>query len=260
MLRVGACTIKATMQPFRPVSAVGHVIAALALVTAVAHAQTVDEIVAKNIEAKGGVALLEATTSVRLVARGSMQVPGTAQGTETRITSLMKRPYLFRNEMELSGQKLIQGFDGTTLWMSVGGMPAQVLPAGPQTEALKSSSQIDPPLLNYKEKGTKIELAEPETANGRTLHHLIVTPKVGPPMHYYVDAETNLEAKMVIDTEEQGQKMRMEMRFSDFKEIDGRTVPFLITQYVNGQRVGQMIIENVEFNVPMEDSLFRMPK
>ncbi|HEY0872381.1 MAG TPA: DUF4292 domain-containing protein [Vicinamibacterales bacterium] len=232
----------------------------LALSAGLVQAQTVDEIVAKNIAAKGGAELLAATTSVRTVGRGTMQVPGTTQAAEVSVTTSSKRPYFVRNEMEMAGQKMVQGFDGTTLWMSVAGMPAQSLPPGPQTDAFKTSSQIDSPLLDYKAKGTKIELGEPETENGRTLHHLIVTPKTGPAMHYYIDPKTNLESKMVIDIDEGGQQVRMEMRFSDFKEVEGRMVPFTVTQFLNGQRVGQMNYEKVEFNVPMDESIFRMPK
>ena len=227
---------------------------ALGLTAGAAQAQTVGEIVSRNIEAKGGAALLAATTSVRTVGTGTMQ------GAAVTVSSVSKRPSFFRNEMEMGGQKLVQGFDGTTLWVAAGNMPPQALPPGPQTESLKHSSQIDSPLLNYKEKGTKIDLGEPLTENGRTYHHLIVTPRTGPAMHYYIDSATNLESKMIIDVEDGGQKMTMEMRFSNFKAIDGRTVPFTVSQYVNGKEVGQMHFERVEFNVPLDDSIFRMPK
>ena len=227
---------------------------ALGLTAGAAQAQSVDEIVSRNIEAKGGAALLAATTSVRTVGTGNMQ------GAAVTVSSVSKRPSFFRNEMEMGGQKLVQGFDGTTLWVAAGNMPPQALPPGPQTESLKHSSQIDSPLLNYKEKGTKIDLGEPLTENGRTYHHLIVTPRTGPAMHYYIDSATNLESKMIIDVEDGGQKMKMEMRFSNFKAIDGRTVPFTVSQYVNGKEVGQMHFERVEFNVPLDDSIFRMPK
>ena len=180
---------------------------ALGLTAGAAQAQSVDEIVSRNIEAKGGAALLAATTSVRTVGTGNMQ------GAAVTVSSVSKRPSFFRNEMEMGGQKLVQGFDGTTLWVAAGNMPPQALPPGPQTESLKHSSQIDSPLLNYKEKGTKIDLGEPLTENGRTLHHLIVTPRTGPAMHYYIDSATNLESKMIIDVEDCGQKMKMEMRF-----------------------------------------------
>ena len=217
-------------------------------------AQTVDEIVAKNIQAKGGYELLKSTTSVRTTGAGTMQ------GAEVTILTVTKRPSFVRNEMSVAGQKMIIGFDGTTAWvLPPGGLAAQPLPPGPQTEALKQNSQIDSPLFEYKAKGTKIELGEPLPEGGRTLQHLIVTPKGSPAMHYYIDPATGLEAKMVIDTEDAGQKMKMELRFSDFKPVDGRMVPFAVTQFVNGNQVLDMKFQKIEFNVPVDEAIFKMP-
>jgi outer membrane lipoprotein-sorting protein len=230
------------------------VLLTLAVGAAPVSAQTVDEIIAKNIEAKGGLATLKATNTVRTTTRGTMQ------GAEISARTSSKRPFLFRNEAEMGGQKMIQGFDGETFWMAVGNMPARPLPPGPQVEALKQSSQIDSPLLDYKAKGTGVTLGEPVTHDGRKQHHLIVTPKTGPTMHYYIDAETNLESRMVIEAGEGGQNTTMELRFSDYKTVDGRTVPFTTTQYVNGNQVVQMQLQKVEFNIPLDDALFTMPK
>jgi outer membrane lipoprotein-sorting protein len=229
-------------------------LAALALAVPAVHAQTVDEIVAKNVEAKGGFETLKSTNTVRTTGTGQMQ------GSEVTMTSLTKRPYFVRNEMTMAGQTMVMGSDGETVWMVAPGLPAKVLPPGPQSEAMKQTSQIDSPLLDYKTRGTKIELGEAVTEGGRRLQHLIVRQKTGPAMHYYLDAATGLESKMVIDVEEGGQQMKMEMRFSDFRKVDGRTVPFTITQFVNGSQVSEIKFEKIEFNVPMEDSLFRIPK
>lgn len=226
----------------------------LVLVAAPAvHAQTVDEIVAKNIQAKGGYELLKSTTSVRTTGSGTMQ------GAKVTIVTVTKRPFYVRNEMGLAGQKMVMGFDGETAWMAAGELPPQALPAGPQTESMKQNSQIDSPLFDYKAKGTKIELAEPLKEAGRTLHHLVVTPKGSPAMHYYLDAATGLEAKMIIDTEDNGQKIKMEMHFLDFKPVEGRMVPFTVAQFVNGNPVAEVKFQKIEFNVPLDDAIFRMP-
>ena len=228
-------------------------LAILALAAPAVHAQTVDEIVAKNIEAKGGLETLKSTNSVRTTGTGTMQ------GNEVTITSFTKRPYFVRNEMSMAGQAIVMGSDGETAWMVAPGLPAKVQPPD-KAEALKQSSQIDSPLLDYKARGTKIELGEPLTEGGRRFHHLIVRQKTGPVMHYYLDAATGLEAKMAIDVEEAGQQLKMEMRFSDFRTVEGRTVPYRMTQFVNGNQVSEIKFDKIEFNVPMEDSLFRIPK
>jgi outer membrane lipoprotein-sorting protein len=217
-------------------------------------AQTADDLVARNLAAKGGVELLKSTTSVRTTATGMMS------GARVSVTTSTKRPYYMRQEMAMGDQKMVQGFDGQTLWMAAGGMPAQALPPGPRTDALKQTSQIDSPLLDYKAKGTRVELGDPLTVEGKRLHHLVVTPKSGPAMHYYLDPETYLESRMVMEVDESGQKSTMEMRFSDFKTIEGRTMPFTITQYVNGTRMGEMKFEKIEFDPPLDDAFFRMPK
>ncbi len=239
------------------------IVATLALASP-AVAQSVDEIVAKNIQAKGGEELLRATTTVRTIGSGQVQ------GQKVTVRTTTKRPSLMRNEMTLTvpagagekppAQSVIQAFDGENLWIQRDSMPPQVLQPGEQVEAVRRTSQIDSPLLDYKAKGTTITLGEPSTEGGRKTHHLIVTPKGAPPMHYYIDAETFLESRMVIDVDQGGQKLRMEMRFSDFKNIDGRTVPFTITQFMNGTQVGQVRFDTVEFNVPVDDELFRLPK
>lgn len=229
------------------------VIAIFALVPAAA-AQSVDDVIAKNLQAKGGVGLLKQTTSVRTLATAS-----TPNG-EVTITSLSKRPNLMRNEISGAGQNLVIGFDGTTAWVAPQGMPAQAMPAGPQTEMMKQSSQIDSPLLDYQAKGMKVELAGTESEGERKLHHLVLTPKTGPRMHYFIDAATGLESRMVMESDEGGQLTRMEIRFSDFRTVGGRTVPFTTTQVVNGKEAGQLKFEKIEFNVPLDDSIFRMPK
>jgi outer membrane lipoprotein-sorting protein len=218
-----------------------------------ASAQTVDDVIAKNLQAKGGVELLKQTASVRTVATAS-----TPNG-EVTITSVSKRPNLMRNEITGAGQNLVIGFDGTTAWVAPQGMPAKAMPAGPQTEMLKQS-QIDSPLLDYQTKGMKVELAGTESEGERKLHHLVLTPKTGPRMHYFIDAATGLESRMVMESDEGGQLNRMEIRFSDFRTIDGRTVPFTTTQVIDGKEAGQLKFEKIEFNVPLDDSMFRMPK
>lgn len=225
----------------------------LALVSP-ASAQSVDEIIAQNLEAKGGVTLLKQTMSVRTVAKAV-----TPNG-EVTITSVSKRPNLMRNEITGAGQSFVIGFDGTTAWVAPQGLPPQAMPAGPQTEMMKQTSQIDSPLLDYQAKGMKVELAGTESEGARKLHHLVLTPKAGPRMHYFIDAATGLESRLLIESTEAGQMTRMEIRFADYRTVDGRTVPFSTTQVVNGNEAGQIKFEKVEFNVPLDDSMFRMAK
>jgi outer membrane lipoprotein-sorting protein len=189
-----------------------------------------------------------------------MSGTATVQGTLVPITTVSKRPNLMRNEMEMGGQKLVQAFDGTSMWMLIPGMPAQEVPSGPQTEVLKRHSQFDPVFIDYKEKGHKIELQGKESDGGKEVYHLVVTPKDGPVAHYYIDIATGLETKTVTDIDDPAMKGKIETRMSDYRSVEGRMVPFTMTQVVNGTTVAEMKFEKVEFNVALDDTLFKMPK
>jgi len=231
-------------------------IAGLALVFAVpaVHAQTVDEILAKNLQAKGGVETIKATNSVRMTGKANVQ------GMDVPITSSVKRPHLMHNQMDMGGQKMVQAFDGTSMWVAMGENPPQQLPDGPQLQALKENSTFDPLFLDYKNKGHKIELVGKETEGGKTVNHLLVTTKGGMQFHYYLDAETGLETRFTTTAEMQGQKAEIETRLSDYRVVEGRTLPFTVTQLMNGNQIVQMKYEKIEFNVPLDDAMFKMPK
>ena len=227
---------------------------ALLLAAPAARAQTVDEIIAKNLEAKGGVEKLKSTESVRMTGTA------TVQGNALPVTTLSKRPNLMRNEIDMGGQKMTQGFDGTSMWIAMPGIPAQEVPPGPQVEILKRQSQFDPVFIDYKERGTTIELKGKVAEGGKDAYHLVVTPKEGPVAHYYLDAATGLEMRTVIEINDPQMKGTMETRLSDYRTVDGRVVPFSIVHVVNGNTAAEMKFEKIEFNVTVDDALFKMPK
>ena len=219
-----------------------------------AFTQTIDEIVAKNLEAKGGVERLRETQTMRL-SGNVMQ-----QGLRGTTVTLSKRPNLFRRELDIRGQKMLQGYDGTTLWISVAGMPAQEMPPGPQTEALKRAVDFDAAFLDWKQKGHTLEYRGKVTEGAKSYHHLVFTPKGGPPIEYYIDPETGLEAKTVMQVKDGAMQGKMETRFTDYRTVEGRTMPFVMTNVVDGKQVAQVRLERVEFNIPLDDALFRIPK
>ena len=56
-----------------------------------------------------------------------------------------------------------------------------------------------------------------------------------------------------------GNTVRSVTEFSDYRDVDGRMVPFAIQQRVNGTVVASTTLSKVEFNVPVEDAIFKMP-
>ncbi len=239
---------------FRWVSYTPFLVTLLAA-SAAAQAQTVEEIVAKNLEAKGGAEKWNAITAVKMT--GTF----TREGMQLPMTVYAKRPNYTRQEMVLKDRKLVQAFDGTTGWLinpMISDAP-QELPRH-VSAMMQNTADFDGPLVDYKTKGHSIELVGREKLGASDVYHLKITMKTGQVQHYYLDAESGIELKKSEDVDlGQGQKQTFETEMSDYRPVDGVMVAHSVTQRINQKPVGQISIDNVEFNPVVDDSLFRMP-
>src|SRR5262245_40517345 len=98
-----------------------------------ASAQTAEEIVDKNLQAKGGLTKMRAMQTVKQTSRISMQ------GMEATLTMIGKRPNLMRQEILIQGQTVVMAFDGTAPWMvnPLLGSTSAVVVTGPQSEMIR---------------------------------------------------------------------------------------------------------------------------
>lgn len=236
---------------------------AAALLTATwVSAQTVDELVAKNLQARGGEAKLKAITTMRLNGKVSVQ------GMELPMVVAAKRPNLMRQEMTIQDKRIVTAFDGTTAWM-INPMMGSDVPQeiqGPQSELAKEQADFDGPLVDYKAKGNTIETVKGEgpngtdkLADGTPVYKLKITRKTGRVQYYYLDAKTGIELKTTTEIDQGGNKMIVEQELSDYRPIDGIQVPHAMRSFMNGQPVASIVIDKAEFNVPIEDTFFKMP-
>jgi hypothetical protein len=217
---------------------------------------TVDDIIAKNLQAKGGAEKWQAIKSVTMT--GKM----TAQGTEMPLTVYAMRPNFNRQEITMPAGKAIQAFDGTTAWVvnpMLGIEIPQAVP-GPAGELAKNSADFDGALINYKAKGNTIELVGMEKLDGKDVYHLKVTMKGGPVQEYFLDADTGIELRTSVDLElGGGKKQTLTTAMSNYKQVNGIMLPHTVTQTAGERPLLQWTIDTVEFNSVKDDSIFRMP-
>ena len=237
---------------------IGCAVAIVALVGSAPASQspTVDEIVARNLAAKGGADRLRAVTSVKM--RGRIKRPGG----EMPVTSWAKRPNKMRRENISDGQTFVLGFDGMTVWQinPLVSTAAREI-TGPQADRTRQDAgDFDTPLLDYKARGTTVELIGTEAVQGITMHRLRMTFKNGSIQEVYLNADTMLESRTVMQIEQGNRKAIVTLEFSNYKEVDGITVPFNIRQLHNGQVMVEIIYSECQFDVLMADTLFTMPK
>lgn len=231
-------------------------------------AQSVDEIVAKNLQAKGGLDLLRQTNSVRM--SGTFKSFQPSEMTMP-MTTWAKRPNLVRQEVEVTpppGQappgmppgpmKMIRAADGTNVWIQQGSSAPQAQPPG-QAAQIMQDSEFDSVFVDYRTKGVTIDLVGVEKLGGKDVYHLKVSRKNGLLQHYFLDAQTGLEVTVSTEVSQGGTTATVATQLGDYRNVEGRMVPFKTRQIVNGQLAAEMTFDRVEFNVPMADTLFKMP-
>jgi len=226
--------------------------AIVAATAVVVHAQTVDEIVAKNIQAKGGAEKLKSVRSMKLTGHLS------GRGIQAPFTIWWKRPNLARQETEREGTVMVRAFDGATAWMMIGTDVQEV--AGPQAQAAREQADFESPLLDYKAKGHRVELVGLETLDGAKVYHLKLTTKSGQVQDIYLDADTGFEKQTSMAIDQGGQQVLLVSEPSDYREVDGIKLPFSVKQIANGNPISQLTIDKVEFNVPVDEGIFKMPR
>ena len=229
------------------------VVVAAALISASTFAQTVDEIVDKHVAALGGMDKIKAVNTV--ITERSLAV----QGMEIPTKTILVVGKSLRNESTIMGNSMVQVVDDSKGWMI---RPAQMGGTGepedmPADQLKQQIASLDPfgGLVNYKEKGNKVELVGKEKLDKKDVYHLKVTSKEGTSMDEYLDAETFLVSKVKVDMN--GQSGEIEL--SDYKEVEG--VKFPNTMDITNAQMGTMsfITNKVSVNTPVDAAVFKKP-
>lgn len=220
-----------------------------------ASAQTVDDLIKKNIEAHGGLAKLKAVKTMK--ATGKI----IQQGLEIPITLQQKRPGMVRMDAVFQGKSMVQSYDGETGWKidPFQGNPEPEKVAGDDLKDLEQQSDLDGPLVDYKTKGHTVELIGKEELEGTPVYKLKLTLKKGDVREIYLDADTALELKVSSKRKTPGGEIDVDQFLGNYKPVNGLMFAFAIDTKVKGQTVNQIVIDKIETDVPIEDPLFKMP-
>jgi outer membrane lipoprotein-sorting protein len=234
-------------------------VVALALVVAVpAAAQSVDDILAKNTAAKGGLAKFKAVTTMR--ATGKITI---GPGMEAPIILEQKRPNAVRVEVSVQGLIIVQAYDGKNGWMlnpMSGRKDAEPMPSE-MVKSLEEQADMDGPLIDYKEKGSKVELLGKEKAEGVDCFKVQVTLKSGDVRTYFIDAENFLEVKVDSRTTIRGTETEGDTIIGDWKDVGGMMMPHSIDSGQKGAPARQKItLDKIEVNPAIDDARFKMPE
>jgi len=230
---------------------------ALAVLAPCLLAQSVDEIIAKNVQARGGADKLKRVKSIKSTATMSM-----GPGIEAPGTLIQKRPALARLEFTVQGLTAVQAFDGKNGWqiMPFMGKKDPELMSADEAKEIEENADLDGPLVDYKSKGHQVELQGKEKIEGTDAYKLKVTLKNGDVQTIYIDSDSFLDIKEVTKRTVRGTEQEIESAIGDYKPVDGIMFPFAVESGIKGTDQKQKLtITKVELNVPADDSIFKMP-
>jgi hypothetical protein len=232
---------------------------ATALVVAPLSAQTVDSLIAKYIQASGGMARIQAIQSLRRT--GKFTGGG---GFEAVVVQENKRPNSVRDEFSIQGMTGISAYDGKDGWKIEpwqGKRDPESL-GEDEMHGILDEADFDGPLVNYQAKGNKVEYQGVEQIEGSDTHKLKVTRPNGDVSFYYLDTEYYVPIR--IDTQRmiRGAPQEFETSLGDYKQVNGVYLPFSSESGPKGSSSSdrsKITYDKIEANVPLADQRFVRP-
>ena len=219
----------------------------LAVLSGSAAAMTAEELVAKNLEARGGAAKLRAITSMHTV--GARRVGG---GQDAKIESWAVEGQGYRGEFSLQGMTAVSAWDGKEAWSisPFGGRREPQKISADDAKGLIEQTDIAGPLLDYQAKGNKVEYLGTEDIDGTDAHKLRVTLKNGDTEYLFLDPDAFLEIRVVNHRMVRGQEEVATTDLGEYEKVDGIYFPF---------ESGRTHLEKVELNQPIDPKMFGFP-
>jgi len=222
-----------------------------------ASSQTAEELVNKNIEAKGGLDKIKAVKTWRMT--GKLIGGGiTAMSGQENM-----RPNLVRETFSLQGMTAVQAYDGSKAWQiqPFGGRKYPELMGEDDARDLLIDSDFDGPLVDYKAKSNVVEYLGHDVVDGDDALRLKVTLKDGDIIYYYLDPDTYLEIRKETQEFIRGSVRENAFDLGSYKPIAGVMYPFSVASGPKNDvtQWQTVTVDKIEVNVPLDTSDFALP-
>lgn len=231
--------------------------AGLALFAVPASAQTAEEIIAKYIKTIGGMEKIQTVKTLRRT--GKFTGGG---GFEAVFVQENKRPGQVRQQFTFQGMTGFYAYDGKAGWKIEpwgGKKDAEALSEEELKQTLEDAD-FDGPLINYQQKGNKVEFVGTDDIEGTDVYKLKVTLKNGDVSYYFMDTDYCVPIKIETKRTVRGAEQESETVIGDYKEVAGVYLPYSVESGQKGSpNKSQITYEKIEANVALEDSLFKQP-
>jgi hypothetical protein len=216
---------------------VRHCLAALLVGCAAvpAAAQDAQSLVAKNLQARGGAAALDAIKNVTF--EGRTIFPGDFEVTYKEARARLGSSAADRVDFGLQGLDIIQAYDGRQGWKVnplQGRKDAEKMSAD-EARSLADEALVEGPLLAARSDGSRIDYLGREDFDGTNAYKLKVTQKDGDEFTYWLDPDTFLEIKVDETRKIRGAEQTTETELGDYEKVAGVYFPMSVESWTQGQ-------------------------
>jgi len=220
--------------------------------------QTAEELIAKNLEARGGIEKIKAIKTLRMT--GRMQQGGFA----AQVTRTSMAPHYLRQTFTVQGMTEIESWDGSTGWKisPFEGRKDPELLGEDDLRGITEDADFYGPLVDYRTKDNRIEYLGHDTVDGDDAYRLKVTLANGDIIYYFLDPDTYLEIRTEKMEFIRGAVHESVVNLGSYKKVEGVYFPFSM-EYGGKQEdpsdFSKVTIDKIEANVTLEPAQFRMP-
>jgi len=216
--------------------------------------QSLDDILKEHFSAIGQDNIIKVNTQklTGKMLQGGIEIP---------FTMMTKRPGKIRVEGTFQGLTFIQNYNGKEGW-NLNPFAGVTDPQPMSEEDLKEmhyQADMDGMLWNWNEKGYTVTFDGKDDMEGTSCYKIKVDTKEGDSFTYYIDSDSYLLLRSNTKMQRLGNEIESDTYFSNYNMVEGIAVPGKIETKMKDQLMGTLVIENVELNTELDDTLFEKP-
>jgi len=232
-------------------------LAGLALCATSLSAQTADDIIARYIKTVGGMERIQSVQTLRRTGRFTG-----GGGFEAVVVEESKRPNSVRQEFSLQAMTGVNAYDGHTGW-KIEPWQGKKDPEALSEEELRDiveESDFDGPLINYQQKGNRVEFLGQEQVEGTDAFKLKVTLASGDVRYFYMDTDYYVPIRIETKRMIRGAEQEFETSLGDYKQVAGWYLPHSFETGLRGSPdKNKITFDRIEANVSVDDLRFARP-
>lgn len=221
----------------------------------------VEQIIAKNVAARGGAAAWHKIDSMVWIGR----VETDNNGAPARFVLAMKRPNKTRFEIVSMNRMALRIFDGTRGWKlrpMRRGEEGSLQPYSAQELKFAHDEQvIDGPLIDHAAKGIEVKLGGVDEIAGHKAYRIDVRLPSGATRRVWIDADSFLDVKSEHESHTPlGSSAPVDVYYREYRTVEGVKLPVVIESGpASGPPIDRLTIEKVEVNAHVGDDMFVRP-